>query len=114
MLPDPDGPGRRKALESALGDDLAALGPAVSWPEAGTSLRRAAAAFRLAAQGRIGDFGAAPDDGEIGAGRGITPSGRAVPAGASPTGQGAASPRAQSSSRLIVAVEHLPALLLAA
>ncbi len=53
MLPDPDGPGRRKALESALGDDLAALGPAVSWPEAGRSLRRAAAAFRLAAQGRI-------------------------------------------------------------
>ena len=55
MLPDPDGPGRRKALESALGDDLAALGPAVSWPEAGRSLRRAAAAYRLAAQGRIGD-----------------------------------------------------------
>jgi hypothetical protein len=82
MLPDPDGPGRRKALESALGDDLAALGPAVSWPEAGTSLRRAAAAYRLAAQGRIGE--------------------------------GGASPSGQSSSRLIVAVEHLPALLLAA
>ena len=87
MLPDPDGPGRRKALESALGDDLAALGPAVSWPEAGTSLRRAAAAYRLAAQGRLN-----------------TP----------PIEEGAVSSSGQSSSRLIVAVDHLPALLLAA
>ena len=53
MMPDPEGPGRRRALEAALGDELAALGPAVIWPEAGASLRRAEAAFRLAAQGRL-------------------------------------------------------------
>ncbi len=95
MLPDPDGPGRRKALESALGDDLAALGPAVSWPEAGTSLRRAAAAFRLAAQGRI--------DGV-----------RGVEEAPPTTRQDGASSSGQSASRLVVAVDHLPALLLAA
>ena len=53
MMPDPEGPGRRRALEAALGDELAAVGPSVIWPEAGASLRRAEAAFRLAAQGRI-------------------------------------------------------------
>src|SRR4051812_316707 len=47
MMPDPEGPGRRKTLEAAVGDGLAALGPAVAWPEAATSLRRAAAAYRL-------------------------------------------------------------------
>ena len=87
MLPDPDGPGRRKALESALAGELGALGPAVAWPEAGTSLRRAAAAYRLVAQGRLN-----------------TP----------PIEEGTVSSSGQSSSRLIVAVEHLPALLLAA
>src|SRR6478735_4830256 len=95
MLPDPDGPGRRKALESALGDDLAALGPAVSWPEAGTSLRRAAAAYRLAAQGRL--------DGV-----------RGVEEAPPTTRQDGASSSGQSASRLVVAVDHLPALLLAA
>jgi hypothetical protein len=81
IMPDPDGPGRRTALESALGDEVAALGPTVPWPEAAASLRRAAAAFRLAARGRLG--------------------------GASPAGQSGA-------STLVVADEHLPALLLAA
>jgi len=81
IMPDPEGPGRRKALESALGGEVAALGPAVAWPEAAASLRRAAAAFRLAARGRLG--------------------------GASPAGQSGA-------STLVVADEHLPALLLAA
>ena len=100
MLPDPDGPGRRKALENALDDDLAALGPAVSWPEAGRSLRRAAAAFRLAAQGRIDGVRGGED----------APAGGDRPA----TRQGDPSSSGQSSSRLIVAVEHLPALLLAA
>src|SRR4051812_34312361 len=47
MLADPEGPGRRKALEAAVGDGLAALGPSVPWTEAATSLRRAAAAYRL-------------------------------------------------------------------
>ncbi len=81
IMPDPEGPGRRKALEAALGGEVAALGPAVAWPEAAASLRRAEAAFRLAAQGRLG--------------------------GASPAGQSGA-------STLVVADEHLPALLLAA
>jgi DNA-binding PucR family transcriptional regulator len=80
LMPDPDGPGRRKALAAALGEDLAALGPTVAWPEAAASLRRAEAAFRLAAQGRL-----------------------EVQHRASPSGQ-----------TLIVADEHLPALLLAA
>src|SRR5918995_1307987 len=47
-------------------DEISALGPAVSWPEAGMSLRRAAAACRLAAQGRLG-AGTAPA-GDEGAG----------------------------------------------
>jgi hypothetical protein len=80
MMPDPAGPGRRRALEAALGDELAAIGPAVSWPEAGASLRRAEAAFRLAAQGRL--------------------DGRDTLGG--------------SGSRLVVADEYLPALLMAA
>ena len=91
MMPDPEGPGRRKALEAALGDELAALGPAVAWPEAAASLRRAEAAFRLAAQGRL-----------------------ASRAPASSAGQSAASTAVQSRARLLVADEHLPALLLAA
>jgi hypothetical protein len=91
MMPDPEGPGRRWALEAALGDELAAIGPAVIWPEAGASLRRAEAAFRLAAQGRL--------DGQ---------------ALSSPTGQVTPSASGQSVSRLVVADEHLPALLLAA
>jgi hypothetical protein len=71
MLPDPAGPGRRRELETALAGGRAALGPSVAWPDAATSLRRAAAAYRL------------PDD-ESGA------------------------------SSLVVADDHLPALLLAA
>jgi hypothetical protein len=67
MLPDPTGPGRKRSLETALAGVRGALGPAVAWPDAATSLRRAAAAFRLPA-----------------------------------------------SSGLIVADDHLPALLLAA
>jgi hypothetical protein len=73
MLPDPVGPGRRRALETALAGQRAALGPAVGWPEAATSMRRAAAAYRL-------------------------PIGEASPA----------------SSGVVVADDHLPALLLAA
>jgi hypothetical protein len=53
MMPDPEGPGRRKMLESALGGGLAALGPAVAWQDAASSLRRAEAAFRLAVSGRL-------------------------------------------------------------
>src|SRR4051794_11562280 len=93
LMPDPDGPGRRKALEAALHGDLAALGPAVPWPEAAASLRRAEAAFRLATQGRLT---------------------REDPDGAPPRGQSSASTTGQSRGGLIVADEHLPALLLAA
>jgi hypothetical protein len=74
LLPDPEGPGRRRALEAALGSDRAALGPSVPWPECATSLRRAGAAYRLSVQGRL----------------------------------------SQTGQSLIVADEHLPALLLAA
>src|SRR4051794_40413637 len=73
LLPDPEGPGRRRTLETALGEHRAALGPAVTWPEVATSLRRAAAAYRLSVQGRL-----------------------------------------SSAGPLIVAEDHLPALLLAA
>jgi hypothetical protein len=91
LLPDPAGPGRRRTLEVALDGELAAIGPAVAWTEAGASLRRAAAAFRLAAQGRLDGQGAT-----------------------SPGGQTASPSPGQSASRLVVADEHLPALLLAA
>jgi hypothetical protein len=56
ILPDPEAPGRRRALTAALGSDPAALGPTVAWPEAAASVRRAAAAFRLAAQGRLANL----------------------------------------------------------
>jgi len=102
LMPDPEGPGRRKTLESALHGDLAALGPAVAWPEAAGSLRRAEAAFRLAAQGRLAPT--RPDDEGPAGGR----------AAASPRGQSSASTSGQSRGGLIVADEHLPALLLAA
>ena len=61
------------------------------WPEAASSLRRAEAAFRLAAQGRL-EAQAAP----------------------SPSDQSSSSASGQVASRLVVADEHLPALLLAA
>jgi hypothetical protein len=57
LLPDPEGPGRRRALEAALGEERAALGPAVPWQEAATSLRRAGAAYRLSVQGRVSPSG---------------------------------------------------------
>ncbi len=96
MMSDPDGPGRRRALENALAGERAALGPAVPWTEAAASVRRAAAAFRLAEQGRLD---------------GTPPPGGVV---ARSTGESSPSSTVQSSSRLVVADEHLPALLLAA
>jgi PucR-like helix-turn-helix protein len=57
FVPDPDAPGRRRQIVAELGDDQApeiiSLGPTVPWNESATSLRRAAAAYRLAAGGRI-------------------------------------------------------------
>jgi hypothetical protein len=85
VMPDPEGPGRRKGLETALDGAIAALGPSVPWPESAASVRRAASAFRLAARGRLGP--------------------------PSPAGQSGASAPGQF---LVVSDEHLPALLLAA
>ena len=71
FVPDPDAPGRRRQLVAAIGDEgggsrgqdaarggdegggPVAIGPTVPWHEASASLRRAAAAFRLAARGGI-------------------------------------------------------------
>jgi PucR C-terminal helix-turn-helix domain len=53
FIPDPDAPGRRRQVESLLGDETAVLGPTVPWPEASTSLRRATRAYRLTAAGRL-------------------------------------------------------------
>jgi len=72
FVPDPDAPGRRRQIVAAVGDQSAggaragnetegetdgpppvAIGPTVPWHAASASLRRAAAAFRLAAAGGI-------------------------------------------------------------
>ena len=77
FVPDPDGPGRRRQIVAAIDDargggrgaapgdggdrretggdeaEPVAIGPTVPWHEAASSLRRAAAAFRLAAGGGI-------------------------------------------------------------
>jgi hypothetical protein len=59
FVPDPGAPGRRRQLAAAVEDGATvALGPEVPWAQAGASLRRASAAFRLAAAGRLpGDGG---------------------------------------------------------
>ena len=54
FIPDPDAPGRRRQIVAAAGDEAesaVAIGPTVTWHEAAASLRRAAAAYRLAASG---------------------------------------------------------------
>jgi PucR-like helix-turn-helix protein len=57
FVPDPDAPGRRRQIVAELDHDgapeIVCLGPTVPWHDAAASLRRAAAAFRLAAAGRI-------------------------------------------------------------
>ncbi|HET8758986.1 MAG TPA: helix-turn-helix domain-containing protein, partial [Solirubrobacteraceae bacterium] len=57
FVPDPDAPGRRRQIVAELDPDgapaIVSLGPTVAWHDATASLRRAAAAFRLAAAGRI-------------------------------------------------------------
>jgi hypothetical protein len=55
LVPDPDGPGRRKMLDHALDGFLAAVGPTVSVPEAAKSLRWAQEALGLAQRGVFGD-----------------------------------------------------------
>jgi hypothetical protein len=57
FVPDPDAPGRRRQIVAELdhegAPEIVSLGPTVAWHDATASLRRAAAAFRLAAAGRI-------------------------------------------------------------
>ena len=66
FVPDPDAPGRRRQLVAAIGDESGArqdddgvrpspvaIGPTVPWHESAASLRRAAAAYRLAASGGL-------------------------------------------------------------
>jgi PucR C-terminal helix-turn-helix domain len=52
-VPDPDGPGRRAQLESALDDQPAALGPTVALGRAPLSLARARAAHALVLDGVV-------------------------------------------------------------
>jgi PucR C-terminal helix-turn-helix domain len=53
LVGDPDAPGRAGAIERALGEVRAAIGPSVAWSAAGESVARARLALRLAADGAI-------------------------------------------------------------
>jgi hypothetical protein len=53
FVPDPGAPRRRRQIEAALGGGRAALGPALPWPRAAASLRRAASALELPRDGLI-------------------------------------------------------------
>ena len=53
VVPDPNGPGRRAELATAVRDHWAASGPAVSWPEAPLSFVRAESLLRLARAGAL-------------------------------------------------------------
>jgi len=57
FVPDPDAPGRRRQITAELDHDdapeIISLGRTVAWPDTVGSVQRAAAAFRLAAGGRI-------------------------------------------------------------
>jgi len=53
VVPDPGAPGRRAELLAAVGDARLAIGPAVTWPDAGLSFARAQTALQLAAEGVI-------------------------------------------------------------
>ena len=53
VIGDPGAPGRAAQLATAFAGTGAALGPAVPWPDAGRSLRRARQTLALAAAGRL-------------------------------------------------------------
>jgi len=53
ILPDPDGPGRRAALDTALADEPVALGPSVASTHAHRSLQWARLTLQLARQGAL-------------------------------------------------------------
>jgi PucR-like helix-turn-helix protein len=55
VVPDPDGPGRRRQLAVGLRRQLAVLGPTVAWARAHESARRAVTGWPLHAAGRLGD-----------------------------------------------------------
>jgi PucR C-terminal helix-turn-helix domain len=55
VVPDPDGPGRPAAVDAALADEPAALGPSVAPAGAPRSLRWARLTLSLAREGRLGD-----------------------------------------------------------
>jgi hypothetical protein len=68
VIPDPDGPGRRAAIERAMSDSaaVAGLGTTVEWSEAALSFARARAALELAdATGRPGVTAADEVAGEL-------------------------------------------------
>ncbi len=54
VVPDPDGPGRADAMDRAVGDEPAALGPSVTPADAARSLAWARQTLSLAGDGRIG------------------------------------------------------------
>jgi hypothetical protein len=53
FVPDLGAPGRRRAFESVLGSTRAALGPAMPWPRASASVRRAVSALALPLDGLV-------------------------------------------------------------
>lgn len=55
VVPDPDGPGRRRQLAAGLRGQLGVLGPTVPWARAHESARRAVTGWPLHAAGRLGD-----------------------------------------------------------
>ena len=55
VVPDPDGPGRRRQLAVGLRRQLGVLGPTVEWARAHESARRAVTGWPLHAAGRLGD-----------------------------------------------------------
>jgi hypothetical protein len=59
LVPDPDGPRRRRQIETALEGSRAALGTTESWDRAWVSVNRALATHRLLADGRLSADGLA-------------------------------------------------------
>jgi DNA-binding PucR family transcriptional regulator len=55
VVPDPDGPGRRRQLAVGLRRQLGVLGPTVAWARAHESAGRAVAGWPLHAAGRLGN-----------------------------------------------------------
>jgi hypothetical protein len=57
IIPDPDGPGRAKLIDRALGDCVAAVGPTMPLNEAGRSMQWARQTLALSQRGIIKDTG---------------------------------------------------------